>query len=205
VKRYLAEEKLEDTRLVEVDQRVYARMAYRDKVEGLLAVAPIPRRNIEAFDVSETPFLLVALGIEKPGNLGALLRTADGAGVDALLLCGGGVDLYNPNVIRASLGAVFTVPAFEMSLESALTWLGKRKIQIILTSPDASTDYTNLDYTGPVAIVLGSEKQGLPEILLRQDITQVKIPMYGQMDSLNVSCSGAILLYEVLRQRKCQN
>ena len=205
VERELRKENARGAKVIGVSPKVYAKIAYRDKAEGLVAVAHIPQRDINDSKIPENPFILVVQGIEKPGNLGALLRTADGVGVSAVIVCDSRVDLYNPNVVRSSMGAVFTVPTYEMPLEKALHWLGEKKIKVVLTSPQASKEYTQLDYTGPVAVVLGSEAQGLSDLLLEQDITQVKIPMAGQMDSLNVSCSGAIMLYEVLRQRKNRN
>jgi len=206
INEYLMGGQSGQVKLVEADQRVYAKIAYRDKAEGLVAIAHLPKRDIEEMLLAQNPLILVIWGVEKPGNLGALLRTADGAGTDAVIVCNeGGVDLYNPNVVRGSLGALFTVPTYEMSLANTLDWLRQKQVTIVLTSPNATMDYTQPDYSGAVAIVLGSEKQGLPELLLQQDITQVKIPMLGRMDSLNVSCSGAILLYEVLRQRKTTN
>ena len=206
INEYLMGGQSGQVKLVEADQRVYAKIAYRDKAEGLVAIAHLPKRDIEEMLLAQNPLILVIWGVEKPGNLGALLRTADGAGTDAVIVCNeGGVDLYNPNVVRGSLGALFTVPTYEMSLAKTLDWLRQKQLTIVLTSPNAIMEYNQPDYSGAVAIVLGSEKQGLPELLLQQDITQVKIPMLGRMDSLNVSCSGAILLYEVLRQRKTTN
>ena len=116
--------------------------------------------------------------------------------------CDGQVDLYNPNVIRASLGALFTVPAFALSSDDALAWLTKNKIHMVATSPDAPVDYSQADYTGAVCIALGSENLGLSASWLRQAKKSVRIPMQGRMDSLNVSCSAAVLLYEALRQRQ---
>ncbi|MBN2376955.1 MAG: RNA methyltransferase [Sedimentisphaerales bacterium] len=188
--------------LVAVSPQVYARIAYREKVEGLVAIARQPDLSLADLKLSPQPLLLVVQGLEKPGNLGALLRTADAVGVDAVLVCDAQLDLYNPNVIRSSLGAIFTLPVLSVTLADAVAWLENHKIQIILSSPAATMDYSDADYTVPVAVVLGSEKQGLPPPWLQQHICQVKIPMQGRMDSLNVSVSGAVILYEALRQRK---
>jgi RNA methyltransferase, TrmH family len=152
--------------------------------------------------LSKNPLVLVAAGIEKPGNLGALLRTADGAGVEVLIVCGGEVDLYSPNVIRASLGALFTVATFLLSWEETEQWLQENRIRMIFTSPAVEKKYTEEDYTAAVAICIGSEKEGLPSEWLRTTNSTVKIPMQGQMDSLNTACSGAIVLYEAVRQRQ---
>ena len=188
--------------LVEVSAPVYARIACREKVEGLVAVARQPDLSLVDLKLPSRPLLLVVQGLEKPGNLGALLRTADAVGVDAVLVCDAQLDLYNPNVIRSSLGAIFTLPVLAVTLADAVAWLEKQNIQIILSSPSATMDHTDADYTMPVAVVLGSEKQGLPPRWLQQPICQVKSPMQGKMDSLNVSVSGAVILYEALRQRK---
>jgi len=189
-------------RQVAVSQLVYAKIAYRKKVGGLVAIAHTPNRKINEVEFPANPFILIVQGVEKPGNLGALLRTADGAGADAVIVADdGGVDLYNPNVVRSSLGAIFTVKTFTMSLNEAMDWLTANRLKIFLSSPSAQRDYTDIDYTGPVAVVLGSEKEGLPQRWLERDVVTVKIPMCGRMDSLNVSCSGAVLMYEILRQR----
>jgi len=188
--------------MIEVSPRVYGRIAVRENTEGIVGLAAIPRRDIYTLPLSKNPLVLVAAGVEKPGNLGALLRTADGAGLEVLIVCGGEMDLYNPNVIRSSLGALFTVPTFSLSWEETIRWLQENKIRMIFTSPAAEKEYTKEDYTGAVAIFLGSEKEGLPSEWLRKKDSTVKIPMRGQMDSLNTSCSGAILLYEAVRQRE---
>ena len=187
---------------VEVTSKVYAKIAYRGKSGGILATAVIPAYTIDKLKLPENPLLLVIEGVEKPGNLGALLRTADGAGVDAAIICDANIDLYNPNVVRASLGALFTVPTLLMPLDDTINWPEKNRIKVVLSSPVADCDYTDADYTGPVAIVLGSEKEGLPKRLLNSKFHQVRIPLAGKMDSLNVSCAAAIILYEAYRQRK---
>ena len=188
--------------LVEISPQAYGKIALRENTEGIVGVAKIPRRDIYKLQLSKNPLVLVAAGVEKPGNLGALLRTADGAGVEVLIVCGREVDLYNPNVVRSSLGALFTVPAFSLSWEETWQWLQEKRIRMIFTSPAAEKDYTKEDYTGAVAIFLGSEKEGLPSEWLRKKNSKVKIPMRGRMDSLNTSCSGAIVLYEAVRQRE---
>jgi TrmH family RNA methyltransferase len=188
--------------LVEVSPRVYGKISLRENTGGIVGVAKILRRDIYKLQLSENPLGLVVAGVEKPGNLGALLRTADGAGVEVVVVCEEEVDMYNPNVVRSSLGALFTVPTFQLSWEETRQWLQENRIRMIFTSPAAEKDYTEEDYTGAVAIFLGSEKEGLPAEWLRERSSLVKIPMLGKMDSLNVSCSGAIVLYEAVRQRK---
>ncbi len=194
----------EATELVEVSLRVYGKISLRENTGGIIGIAKIPRRDIYRLKLSKNPLVLVAVGVEKPGNLGALLRTADGAGVEVVIVCEAEVDMYNPNVVRSSLGALFTVPTFQLSWEETRQWLQKNRIRMIFTTPAAEKDYTAEDYTGAVAIFLGSEKEGLPAEWLREKAGLVKIPMLGKMDSLNVSCSGAVVLYEAVCQRKKQ-
>jgi len=185
-----------------VSARVFARLAYRDNTGGLLAIAPIHYLDIGHLILPENPFILVVEGVEKPGNLGALLRTADAAGVDAVFVCDPSLDLYNPNVVRAALGALFTVKTFLLSPDDAIAWLHAQNIEVVISSPAASIDYTEPDYTQPTAVVLGSEKKGLSALWFQPPFTPVKIPMAGSMDSLNLSAAGAVLMYEVARRRR---
>ena len=192
---------LKDAQWFEVSEQVFAKVAYRDKAGGILAVAGTPSITIEQLKLSKNPFILVVHGVEKPGNLGAILRTADGAGVDAVIVCEPEIDLYNPNVVRASLGALFTVQVLALSSDKTVEWLIANEIKIVVSTPSATQDYHTFDYKGPIALVVGSEKDGVSQQWLETQIDQVRIDMKGQMDSLNVSCSTAILLYEALRQR----
>jgi TrmH family RNA methyltransferase len=189
-------------RLIEVTPEVFARIAYRGESGGLLLVIPYLPATLDALPLSSTPFLIVVEGVEKPGNLGAILRTADAAGVDGLILCGEGTDLHNPNVVRASLGTLFSVPVAQTTTEAAIVWLQARNMAIVAATPDAVTRYTDVDLTGPVAIVTGSEARGLSSAWLQAATHVVTIPMYGIADSLNLATSTAILLYEVVRQRE---
>jgi len=191
-------------RVEQINEAVYDKIAYRGRVQGIIAMAYIPKIVVDQIKLSSQPLILVVQGVEKPGNLGALLRTADGAGVELVIVLQdeGGVDIYNPNVVRASLGAIFTVPVVVMTSRQVEDFLTAIKVPMVLTTPEAQKDYTLVDYTGAVAVVLGSEKEGLPEQWLQNKANQISIPMCGQMDSLNVSCSGAIILYEAVRQRK---
>ena len=178
-------------------------MAYRGGSGGFLLVIPDMEPPLEALEGLARPFLVVIDGAEKPGNVGAILRTADAAGVDGLFLTGAdsATDIHNPNVIRASLGAVFTVPVYSLGAVEAIAWLGKNEIKIVAATPEAKELYTGESMGGPVAIVLGSEAFGLGETWLKAAGQQVRIPMFGQVDSLNLSVSTALLLYEVVRQR----
>lgn len=193
------------TSIVEVSEAVFAKMAYRKKTGGLLIVLPYWQHDLTQFTMSTRPFLAVIEHVEKPGNLGAILRSADAAGVDGVIVCStlesNPVDLYNPNAIRASLGAIFTRPVFQTSTHNFLSWAKARRIQIVVATPDASQRYTAVDFTQATAVVTGSEAHGVSEQMRAEaDVTAV-IPMNGQVDSLNLSVSTAILLYEALRQR----
>lgn len=185
----------------EVTPEVFAKIAYREESEGVLLVIPYLERRLDDLPLREAPFFCVIEGVEKPGNLGAILRTADAAGVDGVIICAGATDLHNPNVIRASLGALFTVPVVEAPTPEAIAWLRQRGIQIVATTPAASQNYTEADLTGPVAVVMGSESSGLGDEWLAAADTQVAIPMHGAADSLNLATATALLLYEVVRQR----
>ncbi len=191
----------QDIRWEAVSLDVFAKCAYRERPGGVLGVAKIPRKNPADLVLPENPLVLAAVGLEKPGNLGAILRTADGAGADAVLFCDGCSDLYNPNVVRGSLGALFTVPCFTTNSTDAFGWLAEHQIPTIATTPSAKTLHTEIGLIGPTCIALGSEAEGLPNNWLKKADRQVRIPLLGRMDSLNVSCSAAILLYEARRQR----
>lgn len=192
--------------LFEVTPDVYAKMAYREESGGLLLVIPYFTHTLETLPLSPIPFLVIIAGAEKPGNVGAILRTADVAGVDGVILTTNnaqtGTDIYNPNVIRASLGAIFTVPIVAATEQETISWLKAHQITMVATTPTAQTAYTAVSLTTPVAIIMGSESQGLSSTWLTSADRQVFIPMYGKVDSLNLSTATAILLYEVVRQRK---
>lgn len=188
-----------------VAPEVFARMAYREQSGGLLLVIPYPRRTLEGLRACGTPFLVIVEAAEKPGNLGAILRTADAAGVDAVLIPQArettGTDIHNPNVIRASLGAYFTVPVVTAPAAAILNWLERQGIALIAATPAADQLYTAADLRGPVAVAVGSEAWGLSEALLAAAGRRVRIPMAGQVDSLNLATATALLIYEVVRQR----
>ncbi|MGZ9223611.1 MAG: TrmH family RNA methyltransferase, partial [Anaerolineales bacterium] len=152
--------------------------------------------------LSESPLIVVAESIEKPGNLGAILRTADAAHADALLVCDPRVDVWNPNVVRASRGALFSVPVVESDNASALAWLNAREIRVLAATPSADLLYSGVSLREPVAIVVGTEDKGLTEFWMSNADLKVKIPMMGRVNSLNVSVSTALILYEAVRQRR---
>jgi TrmH family RNA methyltransferase len=186
----------------EVTPEVFAKIAYREGSDGLLLVIPYLERRLADLPLGTPPFLCVIEGVEKPGNLGAILRTADAAGVDGVIVCAGATDLHNPNVIRASLGALFTVPVVEVATPEAIAWLRQHNIQIVAAMPAATQLYTDADLTGSVAVVMGSEATGLGEEWLAAATVQVAIPMLGSANSLNLATATALMLYEVVRQRR---
>lgn len=187
--------------VIEVTPPVLEKLAYGQRREGLVAVARIPQRQLDELTLPADALVAVVEGIEKPGNLGAILRTADAAGVHAVLAVDGGTDLYNPNVIRASLGAVFTVPAMEVPTSVAQAWLVEQGFRVLTAHVAGAVPYWSADYRGKVAIVLGSEAQGLSTAWQSQEHLAIRLPMRGQVDSLNVSVTAAVLFYEALRQR----
>ena len=196
------------TETLTVTQPVFEKMSYRDSPDGWLAIFPIPLTTLESVSslhsqgvLTDTPLVIIAESIEKPGNLGAILRTADAAHVDAVLLCDPRVDLWNPNVVRASRGTVFSVPVVECDNASALEWLKSRAMRVLAASPSADTLYSDVDLRGPVAIAVGTEDEGLTDFWMSAADLQVKIPMLGKVNSLNVSVSTALIVYEAVRQR----
>ncbi|NMA45082.1 MAG: RNA methyltransferase [Lentisphaerae bacterium] len=191
--------------LYEVAAPAFHKMAYRDRPEGLLGIGPQRHRGLaelEAIIATQGPeFYLVCEQIEKPGNLGTMLRSADAAGVSAIILCDSRTDLFNPNVVRASTGNLFTMPIAETTSAEAAAWLKKRGVQLIASSPHVATIYTAVDMTGPVAIIVGAEEFGLSDFWLQTADVCARLPMMGEADSLNVATATTIMLYEVLRQR----
>jgi TrmH family RNA methyltransferase len=187
--------------VLQCPEDVFRKMSYRENPDGVLAVGPLVGKTLDELDLPENALVLVAEKVEKPGNLGALLRTADGAGADAVIVCDPATDLSNPNVIRASIGTLFYLPVAEATSEEAVAWLKARGVKILSAVPDADTVYTDIDLTGAVAIVVGAEDEGLSDLWKQAADLEVRIPMLGKNDSLNVAASAAILLYEAVRQR----
>jgi TrmH family RNA methyltransferase len=186
---------------ITVTRAVFEKISYRDNPDGWLGVFPIPKRTLEDLQPSVSPLVIVAESVEKPGNLGAILRTADAAHVDALLVCDPRVDLWNPNVIRASRGAVFSVPTVEVDSSTALAWLRSHGMRVLAATPSASQLYTEVNMKEPVAITVGTEDAGLTDFWMQNADVQVKIPMLGKVNSLNVSIATALITYEAVRQR----
>lgn len=187
--------------LIEVTRPVFEKMAYREGPDGWLATFPLPGTTLERIALGSPPFVVVAEAIEKPGNLGAMLRSADASGVDALVSCAPRTDWGNPNIVQASKGTVFSLPVAEASLEATDAWLRRNNVQVVATTPEATLAHYEADLRGPVAILVGTENEGLSRFWLdRADIT-VRIPMFGAVNSLNAATSAALLMYEVVRQR----
>jgi RNA methyltransferase, TrmH family len=182
-------------------QAAFAKIAFGDRADGMIAVVRIPSMRLDDLALPAEPLVVVLEGVEKPGNLGAVLRSADGAGVDALIAASPRTDLMNPNAIRASAGTIFSVPIASAPTDEVITWLQRRMIPIVATLVDADTLYTDADLTGPLAVVFGSEAAGLTAAWRTEGITSVRLPMRGIADSLNVSISAAVVLYEARRQR----
>ena len=191
--------------LFTVTPDIFAKMAYREDSGGFLLVVPYWQRALADFAINPPAFLTVVEGVEKPGNFGAILRTADAAGADGVILSHtettASLDLYNPNAVRASLGTIFSVPTTSDTNSQVIDWLRQQGISIIATTPAATVPYTAVSLTGPVALVMGSEAHGLSAEWLTAADQQVMIPMRGIADSLNLSVAAALLLYEVVRQR----
>lgn len=189
--------------VIEVSRQVFEKISYRDRPDGLLAIAKQTHLSLNDLTLKKgrPPFFLIAEAIEKPGNLGSILRSSDAAGVDALIVCDRCTDIFNPNVVRASVGTLFTVPVVEVSSDEAIQWLNHHHITIVATTPAAKSTYTQVDLTGPVAIAMGTEQLGLSQKWMEKAHLQVSIPMCGVADSLNVAAATTLLLYEVLRQR----
>lgn len=190
-----------DAETLTVSPAVFEKMSYRENPDGWLALFPIPRLTWEDLKLSASPLIVVAESVEKPGNLGAILRTADAAHVDAVLVCDPRVDAYSPNVVRASRGAIFAVPVVETKNDPALTWLRGRGLRILAATPSAEAEYTLQDLRGPLAVAVGTEDEGLTDFWMNQADLKVKIPMMGKVNSLNVSIATALILYEAVRQR----
>ena len=200
----LAQAAAAGTPCLELSREAFAKVAYRERPDGLLAVAPqwhLGLDDLPAPAPGRDPFLLVVEGIEKPGNLGTILRSADAAGCDAVIVCDPVTDPFNPNVVRASTGLLFSVPLVVAESAPVRAWLRARGIRAVATTPAATQLYSDADLRGPLAVVMGSEQYGLSEFWLKEADLPVRIPMAGQADSLNVAMATIITLFEAVRQR----
>ncbi len=179
----------------------FRKASYRDRPEGLLAVARQFPTGLDRLDLGPAPLLLVVEGIEKPGNLGTMMRTAEAAGAAALIVCDPTTDPFNPNVVRASLGTLFSLPLAVADTPDAIAWLHGRGIRTVATTPAATKPHWEADLAGAVAVVVGSEQYGLSAAWLQGATEQVLIPMPGTVDSLNAAMAAGIVLFEAVRQR----
>ncbi len=182
---------------------LFEKISYRDRPDGLVAVAHQMKKTLKDLHPGhKTPLYVVAESIEKPGNLGTILRSADAVGADGVIVCDRCTDIYNPNVVRASVGTLFTLPVIEAKGSEAFVWLKEHNIQVVAAAPSAEVEYTDAALSGPLAIVIGTEQLGLSDLWMKAADIRVKIPMRGIADSLNVAMATTLLLYEALRQRK---
>lgn len=189
------------TRWFEVTPEVYSKIAYREGTEGVIAEVRQKKHGLDSIELPENPLVVVLESVEKPGNLGAVLRSADAAGADAVIICDPLTDLYNPNLIRSSIGGIFTVPCAACSSEECIAWLRKNGVRILTAQLQDSEWYYDTDMKKGTAIVIGTEATGLTDIWRKAADAHIKIPMLGRLDSLNASVSAAILLFEAVRQR----
>ncbi len=187
--------------IVPVSAGVLAKLAFGNRCEGVVAIAHTPQRPLSTIELSDAPVVAVLEQLEKPGNVGAILRTADAAGIDAVLMADAGGDLFNPNTIRASGGAVFSTKLAAADSREVLAWLRERQLPIFAARVDGAIDYRETHLAPPAAIVLGSEADGLSDHWQGDDVTSIRVPMRGQSDSLNVSVTAGVLFYEALREQ----
>lgn len=198
----LARAQQQGASLYSMTTEAFAKACYREGPDGLIAIAPTQSTRLCDITLSEVPLLVLAEGLEKPGNLGALLRSIDSAQADALICCDTEIDRYNPNAIRASQGAFFSVPTCQESAEDVLQFCREKGIQIIATTPHTETIYWDADFKQATLILMGSEKDGLSDFWLQNCDQKIKIPQKGISDSLNISAAATLVVYEALRQRR---
>lgn len=187
--------------LIEINREVYQKLAYRDTTEGILAVAKIKSLALSDLKLGKNPLILVAEATEKPGNLGAMLRTADAAKLDAVIIANPKSDMYNPNVVRSSVGCLFTNNIAVGSTDEVIAFLKENNINIYCATLQDSTYYHTQDYSTPTALVVGTEATGLTQEWRDASTQNIIIPMQGEIDSMNVSVAAAILIFEAKRQR----
>lgn len=191
----------ERCRFFDLPRYLYEKVAYRGSTEGVIAELHCKEHSLDSICLRGNPLVIVLESVEKPGNLGAVLRSADAAGADAVIVCDPLTDLYNPNLIRSSLGGIFTVPVAAASSEDTIAWLKKHGVRIFTAQLQDSEWYYDTDMRGGTALIMGTEATGLTDVWRKAADAHIKIPMLGRLDSLNVSVSAAILLFEAVRQR----
>lgn len=186
---------------IEISKEVYQKLAYRDTTEGIIAIAKTKNLSLSDLKLPENPLILVLESIEKPGNIGAMLRTADAANIDAVILANPKNDLYNPNIVRSSVGCLFTNQIASGTTEEVITFLKEKNINFYSATLQNSNEYYKVDYSTPTALVVGTEATGLTQLWREESTQNIIIPMQGEIDSMNVSVAAAILLFEAKRQR----
>ena len=193
---------IDDNKIIEITTQVFEKVSYRKSSDGLIALVKPKTHILTDIQLSDNPFVIILESVEKPGNLGAILRSADAAAVDAVIICDPQTDIYNPNVVRSSVGGLFTVQTAVCTTQEAMEWLDNHAIASYAAELQAAEWYQNVDYRGPSAIVMGTEAEGLTSTWLNYATKRIKIPMLGKVDSLNVSVSTAVLTFEAMRQRQ---
>jgi RNA methyltransferase, TrmH family len=197
----LVADQMRGTEIIALSQSAFERASQRESPDGWLAVVPALAHDLGVLRLTSTPLVLVCESVEKPGNLGALLRTADATGVDAVIAASPVTDWGNPNVVRASKGALFAVPIASAAAPDVRAWCSDHGLHIVAADPEADALMTEMDMTGPTAVVLGAEHDGLTDVWRSRDVMSAKLPMMGRVNSLNVAAAAAVVLYEAVRQR----
>ncbi len=197
----LASAKASGAFLIQTTAHLFHKLSYRDRPDGILAVAKKMNTRLDALQLPSNPLIVIAEAIEKPGNLGTIIRSSDAAGVHAVIVANGCTDIYNPNVVRASVGTLFTIPVIETSNEEALAFCHKHTITLLAATPEGQSIYTQVPMTGPLGIVVGTEQLGLSSFWKKACTLLVRIPMHGVADSLNVATATTLFLFEAARQR----
>ena len=189
------------TFLIQTPPYIFQKISYRDRPDGLLAVAKKMNLRLKNVSLPQNPLVVIAEAIEKPGNLGTIIRSSDAAGVNLVIVANGCTDIYNPNVVRASVGTLFTIPVLEATNEEALTFCQHHKISLLAATPEGNELYTHVPMKGPLGVVVGTEQLGLSSFWKESCHHKVKIPMHGVADSLNVATATTLFLFEAARQR----
>lgn len=193
--------KMDENNIKYVSPDIFKKISFRENPDGIMAVAQARYKTFYKIKLNSKPLIVVMEAVEKPGNLGAIMRTAEAAGADLLIVANPKTDIYNHNVIRNSRGAVFSLPIVAAKNEEAIVWLQKNKIKIYAATPDTDIFYAGIDFKDACAIVIGTEHEGLSQEWLKAAYRKIKIPMFGRINSLNASVSGAVIIYEAVRQR----
>ena len=190
--------------IIELNNSVYSKIAYREKTEGIIGIANWKTHTLNYIKLSNVPILLIAENIEKPGNIGAMIRTVDAAGIDAFIIANPITDIYNPNIIRSSVGGIFSTQIAISTTQKIIEWLRNKNITLYTATLQNSFPYYKINFREPVAIAVGNEAKGIDKSFRKAAKKNIIIPMHGKLDSLNVSISAAIIIFEAIRQRKLQ-